>query len=114
LTTDTSILTAVGNDLGYEHVFSRQVAALGRPGDALICISTSGASANVIAAARAARACGMTTMGLLGRDGGELRALCDLPLVVPGPETARLQEAHELVLHLVCEALERFHSEATP
>ncbi len=106
LTTDTSALTAIGNDYGFDHVFSRQVEALGRPGDLLIGISTSGNSPNVIRAVTSAKELGMRTLGLLGRDGGQLRTLVDDALVVPSPVTARIQEVHQMVYHFWCEALD--------
>lgn len=99
LTTDTSILTAIANDYGYDDVFSRQVAGLGAPGDILVGISTSGGSGNVIQAARTASNLGMKTIGLLGRDGGRLKTLVDCALVVPEEITARIQEVHEFILH---------------
>jgi D-sedoheptulose 7-phosphate isomerase len=99
LTTDTSILTAIANDYGYEAVFSRQVAGLGAPGDILIGISTSGGSGNVIRAVAAASDLGMTTIGLLGRDGGRLVGLVDHALVAPEETTARIQEVHSFILH---------------
>jgi phosphoheptose isomerase len=102
LTTDTSVLTAIGNDFGYDHVFSRQVEALARPGDLLIGISTSGNSGNVIAAVEQARNMGVDTLGLLGGDGGKLAALVDHALVVPAKETARIQECHILIGHIWC------------
>ncbi len=107
LTTDTSILTAVANDYGYDLVFARQVEALGARGDVAIGISTSGRSRNVLAGLRAARERGMTTVGLLGRDGGTIREACDHALVVPGEKTARVQEVHILVGHVLCELVER-------
>ncbi len=106
LTTDTSALTAIGNDYGFDQVFSRQVEALGRPGDLLIGISTSGNSPNVIRAVESARDLGMRTLGLLGRDGGRLKELVDDALVVPSPVTARIQEVHQMVYHFWCEALD--------
>lgn len=106
LTTDTSALTAIGNDYGFDQVFSRQVEALGRPGDLLIGISTSGNSPNVIRAVTSAKELGMRTLGLLGRDGGQLRTLVDDALVVPSPVTARIQEVHQMVYHFWCEALD--------
>lgn len=99
LSTDTSVLTAVGNDYGYDEVFARQVAGLGRPGDILMGISTSGRSENVIRAVRQAGASGLTTIGLLGRDGGPLKNLVDHPIVVDETVTARIQEAHIFILH---------------
>ena len=106
LTTDTSALTAIGNDYGYDLVFSRQVEALGRPGDLLVGISTSGNSRNVILAVEAAKAQGMRTLGLLGRDGGQLRTLVDDALVVPSPVTARVQELHQMTYHFWCELID--------
>lgn len=106
LTTDTSVLTAGANDFGFEAVFERQVRALGRPGDLLILHSTSGESENVIRAARAARALGMATAALLARGGGRVRSEVDLALVVPTDETARAQEAHLVVQHVVCDLVE--------
>jgi D-sedoheptulose 7-phosphate isomerase len=106
LTTDTSALTAIGNDYGFDRVFSRQVEALGRPGDLLVGISTSGNSPNVILAVEAARELGLRTLGLLGRDGGKLLSLVDEALVVPSAVTARIQEVHQMVYHFWCEALD--------
>lgn len=106
LTTDTSALTAIGNDYGFDQVFSRQVEALGRPGDLLIGISTSGNSPNVVRAAAAAKELGVRTLGLLGRDGGRLASLMDDSLVVPSQVTARIQEVHQMVYHFWCEALD--------
>ncbi|MEJ2040091.1 MAG: SIS domain-containing protein [Desulfosarcinaceae bacterium] len=99
LTTDTSILTAIGNDYGFEHVFARQVQGLGRRGDILLGISTSGHSQNVLQAVRAARSKEMTSIGLLGRDGGPLKTEVDQAIVVPVQNTARIQEAHSFILH---------------
>lgn len=106
LTTDTSALTAIGNDYGFDHVFSRQVEALGRPGDLLVGISTSGNSPNVIKAVESAKELGMKTLGLLGRDGGKLKSLCDEALVVPYPVTARVQEIHLMIYHFWCEVID--------
>ena len=106
LTTDTSALTAIGNDYSYDYIFARQVEALGRPGDVLVGISTSGNSANVIAAVEAARNLGVRTIGILGRDGGRLGALVDDALIVPSTVTARIQEVHEMVFHFWCETLD--------
>ncbi|MCL6539322.1 MAG: D-sedoheptulose 7-phosphate isomerase [Roseiflexus sp.] len=107
LTTDTSILTAISNDYGYERVFARQVEALGRPGDMVIGISTSGISASVIAAMRAARNGGMATVGFTGALGGTLVDHVDLCLCVPSHNTARIQEVHITAAHVVCEIVER-------
>jgi phosphoheptose isomerase len=106
LTADGSILTAVGNDLGYDDVFARQVRAFGQPGDILIGISTSGNSPNVVRAFEAARERGMTCVAMLGKDGGELLPLADYAMVVPSGDTQRIQEVHVLVLHLLCELIE--------
>ena len=102
LTTDTSALTAIGNDFGYEQVFARQVEALARPGDLLIGISTSGNSHNVIAAVEQANQMGVVTLGLLGGEGGALVNLVAHALVVPVQETARVQECHILIGHIWC------------
>jgi len=106
LTVDTSALTAIGNDYGFDRVFSRQVEALGRPGDLLVGISTSGNSPNIILAVEAARGLGMRTLGLLGRDGGKLKDLVDDALVVPSAVTARIQEIHLMTYHFWCEAID--------
>lgn len=106
LTTDTSLLTAAANDLGFEHVFARQVEALARPGDLLIIHSTSGASPNVLRAAEAARACGVTVLALTARDGGPLRALADRAVIVPTDRTDRAQELHLCIQHAICERVE--------
>ena len=107
LTTDSSILTAVGNDYGFDAVFTRQVEALAGPGDVVIGISTSGTSRNVKAALELARTRGCCTVGLLGRDGGTIAGLVDLPLVVPSCETPRIQEGHITIIHIVCDLLEQ-------
>ena len=106
LTTDTSALTAIANDFGFDTVFERQIEALARPGDAVIAISTSGNSPNVIRAVRRAQSIGCPVIGWLGRDGGELAALCDLPIVIPIDDTARIQEMHILVGHVMCDLVE--------
>lgn len=106
LTTDTSLLTAAGNDLGFDEIFSRQVEALARPGDLLLIHSTSGNSPNVLRAAEAARAKGVAVLSLSARDGGALRALSDLALVIPTDRTDRAQEIHLCVQHLICEVVE--------
>jgi D-sedoheptulose 7-phosphate isomerase len=107
LTTDTSILTAVSNDYGYERAFARQVEAHGRPGDVLIAISTSGAARGVLAAVATARAGGLTTVGLTGCDGGALGRCVDVHVNVPSPSTARAQEAHMTILHVLCDLVEQ-------
>ena len=106
LTTDSSALTAIGNDFGFEAIFSRQLQALGRPGDLLLAISTSGHSPNIVQAVDFARSQRIQTVGLLGRDGGRLAGMVDLPLIVAAKRTARIQEAHSMILHLLCELLE--------
>ena len=107
LTTDTSALTAISNDYGFEQVFARQVRALGRPGDVAIAISTSGRSPNVLAGVAAARERGMTVIGLAGRDGGELARIADLCITVPADDTQRVQECHVTIEHVMCEEVER-------
>jgi D-sedoheptulose 7-phosphate isomerase len=106
LSTDTSALTCIANDYTFDEVFSRQVMGLGSKGDCLIAISTSGNSRNVLRAAEAARAAGVHVIGLLGKDGGALRALCDVAIVVPGTTTARIQEAHIFIGHTLCAMVE--------
>lgn len=106
LTTDSSALTCIGNDYAFDEVFARQLRALGRPGDVLIGISTSGNSANVVKAVQAAREMGITVIGLLGRDGGALKPLSDVAIVVPSKVTARIQEAHILIGHTLCGLIE--------
>jgi D-sedoheptulose 7-phosphate isomerase len=106
LSTDTSALTAAGNDLGFEMIFSRQIEALGRPGDVAVAISTSGKSANVIAGLRQARAIGLVTVALGGKDGGDMAGLADHLLAVPSDVTARIQEMHITLGQMLCAALE--------
>lgn len=106
LTTDTSVLTCVGNDYGFSDIFSRQVEALAVPGDVLVAISTSGNSENVLRAVQAVKPKGVRCIGLLGRDGGKLKALCDLSLVIPSQDTARIQEMHITLGHILCDLLE--------
>jgi D-sedoheptulose 7-phosphate isomerase len=106
LTTDTSVLTAVANDTGYERVFARQIEAFGAPGDVAIGISTSGGSANVLAGLEAARARGLTTVAMTGRDGGRAAAAADIHVNVPHASAARVQEAQRTLLHAICELIE--------
>jgi D-sedoheptulose 7-phosphate isomerase len=106
LTTDTSALTAGANDLGFESIFARQVEALGRPGDVAVGISTSGRSRNVLNGLRKARSQQLQTVGLIGGDGGDMRTLCDAAIIVPCAITARIQEMHIFIGHLLCKALE--------
>jgi len=107
LTTDSSALTCIANDYSFDDVFYRQVLGLGVKHDCLVAISTSGNSRNVIRAAEAARAGGIHTIGMLGRDGGALRDLCDVPIVVPSMSTARIQEAHSFIGHTLCGLVEQ-------
>lgn len=106
LTTDTSILTAIGNDYGFDNIFSRQVEALVREGDVLIGISTSGNSGNICTAFKKGREQGACIIGLLGNDGGHARSLCDFALVVPSVDTARIQEMHTFLGHIICDLVE--------
>jgi len=107
LTTNASQLTALSNDYGYEAVFSRQLQAFAKKGDVFFGLSTSGNSANVVAAAEIARARGLSVVGMTGRSGGKLEALCDVCLKVPSDNTARIQEAHITIGHIVCALIER-------
>ena len=101
-----SLLTAVGNDYGYEHTFARQVEAYGKPGDVLVAITTSGNSENVRLALETARAKGVHSVALLGKDGGKCKGLADVELLVPSSVTARIQEGHKFLLHSLCEQVE--------
>lgn len=107
LTTDTSVLTCVANDYCYDDIFSRQVEALARKGDVLIGISTSGNSENVLRAFKLAQELGLTTVALLGKDGGKAKNLADDTLVIPSNSTARIQEMHILIGHILCEIIEQ-------
>jgi D-sedoheptulose 7-phosphate isomerase len=107
LTTDTSILTAVANDFGYDQIFSRQVQAIGKPEDCLVAISTSGNSSNVVKAVKQASAMGMKSIGLLGNTGGQLLQDCSHSIVIPSNVTARIQECHILVIHILCSKLDQ-------
>lgn len=107
-TTDGSVLTCIGNDSGFQNIFSRQVEALGRQGDVLVGISTSGNSANILRALDVAKSLGVTTVGFTGNNGKDSMAQrCDYCLVVPSTDTARIQESHEFVWHLICGIVER-------
>ena len=106
LTTDTSALTAIANDYGYENVFSRQVEALAKPGDVFVCFSTSGNSPNIFKAAEKALETGCKTIGFLGKDGGTIKSKCNISFIVPAPVTARIQETHLLAYHIVCELID--------
>ena len=107
LTVDTSALTAIGNDYGFDRIFARQVEAYGRPGDVLLAISTSGRSPNVVAAAESARARGLAVIALTGPEAGPLGTLADEVLAVPAAVTARVQEVHLTLLHVLCDEIER-------
>ena len=114
LTTDTSALTAIGNDYGFDHIFSKQVRALGRTGDVLVGISTSGNSGNVIEAIKAAHQNGMKVIALTGRDGGKIAQMLqegDVLLNVPYPRTARIQEVHILLIHAMCDCIDTMLTE---
>ena len=114
LTTDTSALTAIGNDYGFEQIFSKQVRAIGRSGDVLLGISTSGNSANIIAAIEAAHEGGMNVVALTGRDGGKIAHILqenDILLNVPYPRTARIQEVHILLIHALCDCIDTMLTE---
>jgi len=106
LTTDTSVLTAVGNDFGFDRIFDRQVEALAREGDVLIGISTSGHSKNVVRALSLARNMGCRTIGLSGRDGGVMSEFCDINIIVPSEDTPRIQEMHIMIGHIICQAID--------
>lgn len=107
ITTDSSNLTAGGNDIGFENVFARNVEGLGRKGDALVCISTSGNSENILKAVSKAKEKNITTIGFLGKDGGKLIKHCDLSIVIPSDNIQRIQEGHITVGHILCEIVER-------
>jgi len=107
LTTDTSVLTCIANDYSYDDIFSRQLEALGRDGDVLVAISTSGNSENVSRALISAKELGVKTIALLGKDGGKAKELADLSIVIPSNSTARIQEAHILIGHILCDLIER-------
>jgi len=107
LTTDTSNLTAIGNDYGYDHVFSRQLEGMGQDGDIFIGISTSGNSANIVKAFDSAKKKNITTIALTGRDGGEMAKMADIALVVPSDSTPRIQESHILIGHILCDIIEK-------
>ena len=106
LTTDTSALTAIANDYGFERVFARQVEALARPGDVLIGISTSGNSPNVLAGFKTGKDVGCKLIGFTGNTGGQMKAVCDITLIVNSTTTARIQEAHILIGHIICSAID--------
>ncbi|MBW6489259.1 D-sedoheptulose 7-phosphate isomerase [Sulfurimonas sp.] len=107
LTTDTSCLTAIGNDYGYDMVFSRQLEGMGQEGDLFMGISTSGNSKNIINAFISAKKMGITTVALVGRDGGEMAKIADIALIVPSDSTPRIQESHILIGHIICDVIEK-------
>ena len=109
LTTDTSILTAIGNDYSYENVFERQVEAIGRAGDVFLGISTSGNARNLLKALRLCRAKGITTVGYIGNRGGAMRPLCDIAVIVPSDVTMHIQECQLALEHILCMMVERFY-----
>ena len=106
LASDGGLLTAAANDYGFDEIFARQVAAFGQPGDALICLTTSGKSKNIVRALEEAKARKLKTIALLGRDGGSTIGMADVDLLVRSKSTARIQEAHQLLLHILCEIIE--------
>lgn len=110
LSADGAALTCIGNDFGFEHVFARQVEALAAAGDVVIAFTTSGKSPNILLALKVARERGAITIGLLGRDGGDAAKLCDHCLIVPHQESSRIQEIHGLILHIICEAVDKAFS----
>jgi len=110
LTTDTSAITAIGNDFGYRYIFSRQIEALAQPEDLLIAISTSGNSENVIEGLKVGKQIGCSTLGLSGKGGGEMKKFCDITLVVPSDETPRIQEIHILIGHIFASMVDRCFS----
>ena len=113
LTTDTSVLTSIANDYAFDKVFARQIEALGKAGDVVLGISTSGGSANVVAALAAARRLGLRTIALTGCDGGEVGRAAEIHVNVPSPSTARVQEVHRTLLHAICELVEDAFVEKT-
>ena len=106
LTTDTSVITSIANDYGFEKLFSRQIQAIGKKGDVLLAFSTSGNSANIIEGIKEAKKTGIITIGLTGRSGGKMEQFCDLCLKVPSEDTPRIQEAHILIGHIICSLIE--------
>ncbi len=107
LSTDTSALTAIGNDFGFDYLFSRQVEALGKKGDVFVAISTSGNSANIINAIKAAKKLDVKVVGFTGNGGGKMKDMCDVLIDIPSKTTARIQEMHEIIGHSFCDALEQ-------
>ncbi len=113
LNADIGALTCIANDFGYDEVFARQLAALGKPGDVLVVFSTSGHSPNILNVLRTARSKGVISIALLGKDGGTARTLADHALIVPSKNTARIQEVHTLILHAICEEVEQRFASTT-
>jgi D-sedoheptulose 7-phosphate isomerase len=107
LTTDTSILTAIGNDYGYDTVFDRQVGGLGQAEDIYVVMSTSGNSKNILSSIKIAKEKGLKVVGLLGKDGGQIKNHCDFPIIIPSNDTARIQEIHLMLIHAWCEYIEK-------
>ncbi len=107
LTTDTSVITAIGNDYGYENLFARQIQSLGKIGDVYIAYSTSGSSPNIVKSLSAAKTFGMHTIGLTGNRAGDMLSFCDVKIEVPSPSTPRIQEAHLVIGHYICEQIEK-------
>ena len=106
ITTDTSVITSIANDYGFDRLFARQIQAIGKKGDILVAISTSGNSANIIEGIKEAKKIGITTIGLTGRSGGKISELCDLCFRIPSDDTPRIQEAHILIGHIICSVIE--------
>lgn len=114
LTAESSAVTAIGNDYSYDQIFARQIAALGKPGDVFIALTTSGNSPNILEALRAAKEAGATTISLLGKGGGGAKGIADLDIIVPSGTTARIQEVHLLIIHAICEAFDTRLLGSTP
>lgn len=110
LTTNSSILTSIANDSSYDLIFSRQIETLGLKGDIFLAISTSGNSPNIIQALKTAKKVGLTTVGLLGKDGGKAKKYCDLALIVPSQSTPRIQESHQMIFHILCQMIDRTYN----
>jgi len=111
LSTDSSVLTCIANDFSFDEIFEKQISALGNKGDILIGISTSGNSKNIVKGFKKGKELGTINIGLLGKDGGKAKDYCDISLIVPSEDTPRIQEIHELLIHIICEIIERriFH-----
>jgi len=108
LTADTSLITALGNDFGFDTIFAKQVETLGSEGDVLCCLSTSGISKNIIMASLKAKEKNIPTISLLGKDGGRIKEISDVSIVVPSQDTARIQEVHLLIIHVICQLIEKY------